>query len=151
MSHEKTKRENQWLAAIATVLGVMLITAAPASARDEFGRGFENEMGRIVAHAAVGAGFGLFHAVAAPPVVVHHRPAPVVVHHERVYYDDHRPHYKHYKSKHHYRHVRHHRGHGDHRGHGHYRGEPYGYERRVVIERRGRYAGHRGGYGGYHD
>ena len=138
MSRKSANLKPRLLALAATVLGVIAITAAPASARDEFSRGFENEMGRIVAHAAVGAGLGLFHAVS-PPVVVHHRAAPVVVRHETTYYG-HRPHP--YGRK-HWRHVRHPHGHGYHHAHRHYRDQPCDYERRVVIERRGRHAHYR--------
>ncbi len=139
---EKPRPSARTLTAIAAVLGATLIAAAPASAGDEFGRGFEHEMGRIMAHTVAGAGFGFLHAVAYPPVVVHHAPPVVhrtVVHHgppvihRTVVHHEYRGHpgRGHYKQKHHAR--------WGHRGHygRHDRGRHY--ERRVVYERGRRY------------
>ena len=120
-------------------LGLVLTAAAPAEA-GRFGDGFEDELGRIAAHAAVGAGFHLLHHVTAPHYVETH-----VVHGPRHYgprphYRSHRHDHKHHYRKHHYRghHGKHHYRHrGRHYERGHWRGiPPCEVEHRVSVRER---------------
>jgi hypothetical protein len=105
-------------AAFAALLGAGLLSAAPARADSNFERGFENELGRILARETVHLGkHALGHA---GPVAVH------TVHVER--YPDVRPHRRHghwrprlarlerRHYRHHRRQHRHHRHHRDCRG-----------------------------------
>jgi hypothetical protein len=54
--------------AFAIGLAALALGAAPASAGSEFKNGFEDELGRIVAHHVAAVG----HAVLAAPLIVHH-------------------------------------------------------------------------------
>jgi hypothetical protein len=89
--------------------GTLLLfgAAAPASADSNFERGFERELGRILAHEAVNAGKAvLFQGVVHPYAHASHYRTP---RHE--YYDDYRghDHHRHYRAKRrHHRHKRHH-------------------------------------------
>lgn len=112
--------------------------SAPAHADSNFERGFERELGRILAHEAVNAGKAiLFHGVVHPHATpVHyghrdrhyrdrrhrddHRPYRVYRTHHRDhrygYWDDHRKHKKHWKKhkREHRKERRKHRRHRDH-------------------------------------
>jgi hypothetical protein len=127
-------RGSAWLrgagiAAAGAVAGLLLLSPAPAIAKDEFERAFKYELGRIAAHEAVGVGRAILGSVIyGPPVRAQVRyprydygyPYPAYEYHEyHHYYHDGPPygrargHYKHYRRhKHHRRHHR--RGYCDH-------------------------------------
>jgi len=148
MSRKTTKaKAATWTGALAA-LGLALAAAAPAQA-GRFGDGFEDELGRIAAHAAVGAGVHLIHHAVAPHYVETH------VSYGRDYrprYERPRHHYKGHYKPHHKRHYKPHHGYGHGRGHGygrghgrhhgsHYRGGPAcNVDHRVTVERRTRYS-----------
>lgn len=132
-------------AALALALGTLVLGASPADARNDFRNGFEDEMGRIVAHHVAAVG----HAILAGPVVIHKE---VHIRHGRPYrHRVHRhPHARPHRHKIH-RHRAHrrdcgHRGHVRGRGHRHDHGRIAAIGKRVhrESERRGGRGGGRG-------
>jgi hypothetical protein len=103
----------------------LLVAAGPAAAKDEFEDGFKDELGRIAAHEAVGAGrAALGYILLGHPGYGDHRHDPYPYgygYNERVVYYPSEVHHHHYYygKKHHRGH--HHRHHGHHGHHG-YRG-----------------------------
>ena len=134
-----TARTATWTGALA-VLALALGAASPAQA-GRFGDGFEDELGRIAAHAAVGAGVHLLHHATAPHYVethvVHRYPRP----HYRPHYRPHPPRHGHWKHRGHRHGHWKHRGHRHHYRHDHRRGyPPCEIDHRVTVERRSHYS-----------
>jgi hypothetical protein len=109
----KNARPRLLAASFAVGMAALVFGAAPAEAGSEFKNGFEDELGRIVAHHVAAVG----HAVIAAPLIVHggryhapprYRPLPPPAR-----YHGHAPrgrahgHYKHRRGHDHYRGRRH--------------------------------------------
>jgi hypothetical protein len=133
MRNERTIRRIPWRLVLLCGGTLLLFgAAAPASADSNFSRGFENELGRVLAHEAVLAGKAvLFQGVVHP--YAHGR-----------HYDTHRDDY--YDDRRDRRHRRHHRhrvqryvGHGDYYD-GHRR--PHRHKRHKKHHKRRHYRGH---------
>lgn len=101
-------------------LGLLLLTASPAQAGDEFERGFKDEIGRIAAHEAFGLGRHIVADVFLGGGHGHYyqRPVHYQTYYRHSYYRDrhdrgHRRHRGHFRGNGHRRHYdRHHHGHG---------------------------------------
>jgi hypothetical protein len=110
----------------------LLVAAAPASAKDEFEDGFKDELGRIAAHEAVGAGRAMLgYILLGHPGHYgnngHHDPYPYGRgYHERVVYYPvevhhyHHHYYRKHKHHHHHHHYGYHHGGCDHEDHHHH-------------------------------
>jgi hypothetical protein len=115
----ETQRLGPWslAAALGAVLFAGLLTATPARADSNFERGFENEMGRILAHETVALGKHVIAQASGVPYAVHatvrgepyrddYEPQRRHRHFHRYAERGHRKHAK----RHHGRHHRHHEG-----------------------------------------
>jgi hypothetical protein len=135
------------LAAAALTAAVSLTIAAPASARNDFQNGFEDQLGRIAAHAAVDVGLQVLHGGYYPVVPV---PVAPPVYYAPSYASNygygHGDYYngprklvvKYPKHRHHYQHDRHYRGYDDRRAR-HYN------QRKHPVKRHDRHYGKRHG------
>jgi hypothetical protein len=128
---------SSWIAFTLTIAIATWLFASPARAGDEFERGFKDELGRIAAHEAVGAGkLVLAHVLLGDYAHVTHRDRDRVRVVERVRVVRHveraRPHTRHRHAR-HIRHAQH--RHAQHRhGNAHPRGHAYGHRRNAHRE-----------------